>query len=380
MKYAKRALGSVGCDPHPDPHPERQAFPMSARFSFSPRRKAAVTIAAAGIVLALAGCSSATPAADGDAESLGDLSLQLSWIKNEEFAGEFFALDKGYYADAGLGEVTMTAGPSTGSAELLSGTVDVALSDAVSIGTVVANEEAPLKIIGATFQKNPFTILSIADAGNILTPEDMVGKKIGVQASNTSLFEALLAANDIDPASLEIVPVQYDPSVLINGDVDGFVAYLTNESISVAAEGYEVANLPFADNGLPFVAETVTVTDQTIAEDREKLKAFLVAEIKGWADAVNDPDAAAELALELNGAEAVPDIEKAKAGSAAQNLLIVSDDTEENGLFTISEDLQQQTVETLAAAGITVEASDLFDLSLLAEVYEENPELIAYSK
>jgi ABC-type nitrate/sulfonate/bicarbonate transport system substrate-binding protein len=353
---------------------------MSARFSFSPRRKAAVTIAAAGIVLALAGCSSATPAADGDAESLGDLSLQLSWIKNEEFAGEFFALDKGYYADAGLGEVTMTAGPSTGSAELLSGTVDIALSDAVSIGTVVANEEAPLKIIGATFQKNPFTILSIADAGNILTPEDMVGKKIGVQASNTSLFEALLAANDIDPDSLEIVPVQYDPSVLINGDVDGFVAYLTNEAISVAAEGYEVANLPFADNGLPFVAETVTVTDQTIAEDRDKLKAFLVAEIKGWTDAVNDPDGAAELALELNGAEAVPDIEKAKAGSAAQNLLIVSDDTEENGLFTISEDLQQQTVETLAAAGITVEASDLFDLSLLAEVYEENPELIAYSK
>jgi len=353
---------------------------MSARFSFTPRRKAAATIAAAGIVLALAGCSGATPAADGDSESLGDIALQLSWIKNEEFAGEFFALDKGYYTDAGIGEVTMAAGPSTGSAELLSGTADIALSDAISIGTVVAGEDAPLKIIGATFQKNPFTILSLADAGNILTPEDMVGKKIGVQASNTSLFEALLAANDVDPASLEIVPVQYDPSVLVNGDVDGFVAYLTNESISVAAEGYEVANLPFADNGLPFVAETVTVTDQTIAEDRELLKAFLVAEIKGWADAVADPDGAAELALELNGAEAVPDIEKAKAGSAAQNLLIVSEDTEKNGLFTISDELQEQTVKTLAAAGITIEASDLFDLSLLAEVYEENPELVAYAK
>jgi len=354
---------------------------MSALFSFTQRRKAAVTIAAASLVLALAGCSSATPAADGDAESLGDLSLQLSWIKNEEFAGEFFALDKGYYTEAGLGEVTMTAGPSTGSAELLSGTVDVALSDAISIGTVVANEDAPLKIIGATFQKNPFTILSIADAGNILTPEDMVGKKIGVQASNTSLFEALLVANDIDKSSLEIVPVQYDPSVLINGDVDGFVAYLTNESISVAAQGYEVANLPFADNGLPFVAETVTVTDQAIADDREKLKAFLVAEIKGWSDAVNDPDAAAELALELNGAEAVPDIEASKAGAKAQaELLVVSDETVENGLFTISEALQAETIATLAAAGLDVEASDLFDLSLLAEVYEEHPELIAYSK
>jgi ABC-type nitrate/sulfonate/bicarbonate transport system substrate-binding protein len=353
---------------------------MSARFSFTPRRKAAVTIAAAGLVLALAGCSGSTPAADGDSESLGDLALQLSWIKNEEFAGEFFAQENGYFEEAGLGEVSMAAGPSTGSAELLSGTADVALSDAVSIGTVVANEEAPLKIIGATFQKNPFTILSLADGGNILTPEDLVGKKIGVQASNTSLFEALLAVNDVDPSSLTIVPVQYDPSVLINGDVDGFVAYLTNEPITVAEQGYEVANLPFADNGLPFVAETVTVTDQTIAEDREKLKAFLVAEIKGWSDALADPDGAAELALELNGPEAVPSIEKAKAGSAAQNLLIVSEETEENGLFTISEELQEQTVKTLAAAGITVEASDLFDLSLLAEVYEENPDLVAYAK
>jgi len=353
---------------------------MSARFRFTSRRKAAVTIAAAGLVLALAGCSGSTSAGEGDSDSLGDLSLQLSWIKNEEFAGEFFALDKGYYADAGLGEVTMTAGPSTGSAELLSGSTDIALSDAISIGTVVANEDAPLKIIGATFQKNPFTILSLADSGNILTPEDMVGKKIGVQASNTSLFEALLAANDIDPSSLTIVPVQYDPSVLVNGDVDGFVAYLTNEAISVAAQGYEVANLPFADNGLPFVAETVTVTDQTIAEDRDKLKAFLVAEIKGWSDAIADPDAAAELALKLNGAEAVPNIDASKAGAAAQADLIVSDETVENGLFTISDQLQTETVATLKAAGITIDASDLFDMSLLAEVYDENPDLIAYAK
>jgi len=169
--------------------------------------------------------------------------------------------------------------------------------------------------------------------------------------------------------------------VLINGDVDGFVGYLTNESIAVAAQGYEVANLPFADNGLPFVAETVTVTDQSIAENRDALKAFLLAEIQGWTDAVNDTDAAAELALELNGEEAVPDIEASKAGSKAQaELLVVSDETVENGLFTISDELQSESIASLAAAGIDLEASDLFDLSLLTEVYEENPELVAYAK
>ena len=114
-----------------------------------------------------------------------------------------------------------------------------------------------------------------------------MGKKIGVQDSNTALFKALLAANGIDESELTIVPVQYDPAPLINGEVDGFIAYLTNESITVAASGVETTNLPFADNGLPFVAETITVTDDMIANNRDMLKAFLVAEIKGWTDALS---------------------------------------------------------------------------------------------
>jgi ABC-type nitrate/sulfonate/bicarbonate transport system substrate-binding protein len=354
---------------------------MSARFSFTARRKAAVTIAAAGIVLALAGCSGSTPAADGDSDSLGDLNVQLSWIKNEEFAGEFFADSEGYYTDAGFDSVNLTAGPSSGSAELLSGKADVALSDAISLGTVIANEQAPLKIVGATYQKNPFTILSLADGGNIATPDDLKGKKIGVQASNTSLFEALLAANGLTDSDLTIVPVEYDPSVLVNGDVDGFVAYLTNESITVAAQGLEVTNLPFADNGLPFVAETFAVTDDYIKDNREKIKAFLVAEIKGWSDAVNDPEAGALLAVNTYGKDLGLDETNSIAGSKeASEKLVVSDETVENGLFTISDDLQTQTIATLKAAGIDISADDLFDMSLLAEVYDENPELIAYAK
>jgi ABC-type nitrate/sulfonate/bicarbonate transport system substrate-binding protein len=351
---------------------------------FFRRRGARVALAGVAITasLSLAACGGSSedeaPSGDGAAASYGELDLQLSWIKNEEFAGEFFADSEGYYTEAGFDAVNMTAGPSTGAAELLSGDADIALSDAVSIGTVVA-DDAPLKIIGATFQKNPFTILSTADGGNIQTAEDMVGKKIGVQDSNTSLFQALLAANDLTEDDVEIVPVGYDPSVLVSGEVDGFVAYLTNEAITVAAQGIETVNLPFADNGLPFVAETVTTTDELIGSDREMLKAFLVAEIKGWAQAVSDPEAAANLALEVGTEEAVPDIDNSIAGATAQAELIVTDETDANGLFTISDTLQEETIGSLANAGIEVSAEDLFDMSLLTEVYEENPDLVDYS-
>ncbi|WP_314503065.1 ABC transporter substrate-binding protein [uncultured Microbacterium sp.] len=356
--------------------------------SLIPRRASRVATALAGVAiaaLALAGCASseAAPAAgeSGDAAAgLGDLTVQLSWIKNEEFSGEFFADSNGYYTDAGLASVTLVPGPSTGAAELISGSADVALSDAVSIGSVVASEGAPLKIIGTTYQKNPFTVLSLKDGGDIATPDDLIGKKIGVQDSNTALFKALLAANDIDESELTIVPVQYDPAPLVNGEVDGFIAYLTNEAITVAASGVETTNLPFADNGLPFVAETVTVTDDSIANNRDALKAFLLAEIKGWTDAVNDPAAGAKLAVDDYGKDLDLNLDNSIAGATVQaEQLVVSDETAENGLFTISEDLQKETIKSLAGAGITLEAADLFDLSLLAEVYEENPDLIAYA-
>ncbi len=359
--------------------------------SFSFKRTAAVATAAVA-ALTLAACSSSDSAessssASGDATEeameaadYGDITLQLSWIKNEEFSGEFFADSMGYYTEAGFSSVELVPGPSTGAAELLSGTADFALSDAVSIGSAVAAEGAPLKIVGATYQKNPFTVLSLADGADIQTVDDMVGKKIGVQDSNTSLFEALLAANGLTTDDVEIVPVQYDPAPLTNGEVDGFIAYLTNESLVLQAEGLEVTNLPFADNGLPFVAETITVTQDLIDSDPEMVKAFLVAEIKGWADAVNDPAEGSRLAVEEYGVDLELDPEVSLEGAIVQaEELVVSDETVSNGLFTISDALQEETLASLAGAGIDLTAEDLFDMSLLDEVYAEYPELIAYA-
>ncbi|WP_424449379.1 ABC transporter substrate-binding protein [Microbacterium arborescens] len=358
-------------------------------------RLAASLATAAVAALALSACSStaAEPGASGsdDSASFGEISVQYSWIKNEEFAGEFYAYENGYYDEAGFDEVIGISGPDTGVAKLLSGTVQVALSDAASVGAAVAEENAPLKIIGATFQKNPFTILSLADGGNIATPQDLIGKTIGVQDSNASVFAALLNANDIDPSEVTVVPVDFDPTPLMDGQVDGFMAYLTNEALTVELAGYETTNLSYAENGVPYVAETFTVTDQYLAENEELLKEFLIAEIKGWTEVFQQPvddtvtlvqkyynQAAEESEEGLEAVFGALDPEKTTAGIAAQNLLISTEETEANGLFTISDELKQQTVDSLAAAGWDVSVDDLFDTTIIDEIYDENPELLDY--
>ena len=155
---------------------------------------------AAAAALVLSACSStsdpsASSSTSGEAADFGEVSVQYSWIKNEEFAGEFYAYENGYYDEAGFSNVVGVAGPDTGVAKLLSGSVQFALTDAASVGAAVAEQDAPLKIIATTFQKNPFTILSLKDGANIATPQDLIGKKIGVQDSNASVFKALLAAS-----------------------------------------------------------------------------------------------------------------------------------------------------------------------------------------
>jgi ABC-type nitrate/sulfonate/bicarbonate transport system substrate-binding protein len=376
-------------------HLRREPTPMassdrssSARHGIR-RRLSAFAAFSAVAVVALAGCATSGAEEPGGetTASHGEISLQYSWIKNEEFAGEFYATENGYYTEAGFDAVNGISGPDTGVAKLLSGSVQVALSDAASIGAAVAEQDAPLKIIGATFQKNPFTILSLADGANILTPDDLKGKKIGVQDSNASVFAALLNANGISPDEVTVVPVDFDPTPLMNGEVDGFMAYLTNEALTVQLAGYEITNLPYAENGLPYVAETYSVTDQYLAENKELLKAFLIAEIKGWTDVFTEStdDSVALITKYYDAAAAAGDLtfgpldpEKTALALEAEKLLISTPETEANGLFTISDELKAETIASLKASGWTLTADDLFDTTIIDEIYAEFPELKAY--
>jgi ABC-type nitrate/sulfonate/bicarbonate transport system substrate-binding protein len=206
----------------------------------------------------------------------------------------------------------------------------------------------------------------------------MVGKKIGVQSGgNDTIFAALLAANDLDASEITIVPVQYDPTVLTTGEVDGFMSYITNEPILLKAAGFENTAFLFADNGLPFVNETVVVAQESIDNDREKVKALLLAEIKGWTDALNDPEEGARLAVEEYGKDQNLELEEQIEEINAQADLVVTSETAQNGIFTISDELVQESLDSLAKAGVTITAEELFDLSIVNEIYEENPDLIA---
>jgi ABC-type nitrate/sulfonate/bicarbonate transport system substrate-binding protein len=323
------------------------------------------------------GSSSTSSSSSGGAANHGTIAVQLSWIKNIEFAGEYFATENGYYTDAGFDAVTLLAGGGSTGAEdaILSGKALVGLSS-VSITAPAILKGAPLKVIGTTFQKNPFCLMSLEEGKPIKTVADMKGKKIGVQTGgNQTIFEGFLKANGLTTDDVELVTTQYDIAPLEKGKYDAHMSYITNEPVLAKADGYTPVVLGFADNGLPFVAETFTVSDDAIASKRDLLKAFLKAEIQGWTDAVKSPEKSAELAVTKYGKDLKLDQKEQQGEAEAQNELILTDDVNANGLFTMTQALIDENIKSLAAMGVKISADKLFDLSLLEEVYKENPDL-----
>jgi ABC-type nitrate/sulfonate/bicarbonate transport system substrate-binding protein len=350
-----------------------------------PSRRDFLRLGGLGVAgLALAACGGGSPgtapsaaAASAAPGSFGELSMQLSWIKNIEFGGEYMAESKGYYTNAGFSKVDLVTGPvDSADALVVAGNVTVGVSAPDATARFITEQGAPLKIIGATFQKNPFCILSIEQGKPIRTLADLAGKTVGIQAgTNQQIFAGFLKANGIDPASVKQVVVQYEPTPLTEKKVDGFMAFLTNEPFLVKQQGFTPVTLAFADNGLPLASETLVVLQDTIDKDRDKLKAFLKAEIQGWNDAVADPAAVAKLAVETYGKDLKLDLAGQTEQATAQNELVSTAETKTNGLFTISDAAVAANLKSLGSMGITVTADQLFDLSLVKEVYAENASL-----
>jgi ABC-type nitrate/sulfonate/bicarbonate transport system substrate-binding protein len=342
--------------------------------------------AVAGPVLAAcssSSSSSAPPASASSASSssaapaLGPLSYRLSWVKNVEFAGSYIADSKGYYKAQGFSSVSLIAGGAAATpmeADVATSKALVGVSSPDITGAAIL-KGAPLKIIGAQYQKNPFAIMSMAKSP-INTPQDMYGKKIGVQVSNTSVWSAFVKAANLDVSKIKVVSVQFDPTPLTQGTVDGWFSFITNEPNELESQGFKVSTFLLADHGYPLVSETYMATTSSISAKPEALKGFLMAELQGWKDNIASPQLGATLTVNTYGKGLGLTIPEQTLESEAENKLILNADTTKNGLFTVTDALIEANLKTLAVGGLKLTSDQLFDLSLLEEIYKEHPELI----
>ncbi len=326
---------------------------------------------------ALAGAAALAIRAPGAfAADLGALVYRLGWVKNVGWAGTYFADKKGYFRDEGFSSVELVAGgPNAPPSESIvnAGKALVSLSSP-AITAAAVNEGAKLKVIGLQFQTSPFIIASPKDKP-LKTPQDCIGKKIGVPGTNGPTWMAFLAANKIDPASLETVNIGFSSAPLTSGQVDGLMGFVTNIPGPLKRQGFETYYFGFGDFNFRLVNNDYFVTEDSLKTKRAAVKAFMRAEIRGWKDSLASPEESARLAVEEYGADLGLDMVDQVDQARIQDTLIVNDETKKNGLFTATPELIAKSVELLKISGVET-TPDLFDMSILAEIYAEDPKLI----
>lgn len=294
------------------------------------------------------------------------VGLQLSWLHSAQFAGSYIALDRGWWAEAGLDVSLLPGGPNAPvEPPVVSGTALVGIS-AADYTAAAVEQGAPFRILGVAMQKNPFVIASLP-ANPVNEPADLLGKRIGMALANTPVLQALCSLNGIDIDGIDIVPTQYSAQPLLAGEVDCLLCWETDLPVAMAMQGVESLTMLMADFGYAVHSQTYIATEDSLANRRAELVALMSGEVRGWEAYRADTDAAAELTLAMYP-DAGLDLETQKLQAARQVPLMFSELTDANGFGWWTDETVAANIETLALLGRTV-TPDLWDRSILEEVH-----------
>jgi ABC-type nitrate/sulfonate/bicarbonate transport system substrate-binding protein len=337
-------------------------------------RRTFIKAAAAGGLLPvlLDACGSGSGSSPGGAAGgLQDISYQLSWVNGAEFAGSYLADSFGYYRRHGVRVALLPGGPNTTPEPVVvANRAFVSLNTPDSTAAAIA-KGAPLKIVGAHFQKSPFGIMSLASKP-IRSPQEMIGKRIGIEVANQGTWLAFLKINHIDPKSVHQVTVQFDPSVLPAGEVDGLICLNYQEPSQLAAKGVKTYVFLMADFGYHLLEDTIFTRTDTLSDPakRKTLVKFLRGEVLGWQKLVADPTLGARLDVNNYSKRLGYTIAEQTLECKAITRLVDTPDTRAHGLFYMAPQAMTQTVATIQAGGTKITEKQLFDTSVLAEVFQ----------
>lgn len=290
-------------------------------------------------------------------------TMQAAWINDAEFAGYFIGMDEGHYASEGLDLTYLSGGPDViPESTIIAGRADLALTTPDTTIKAIAEQGAPFKIIGAQYQKNPIGIVSLV-TNPIREPRDLIGKTLAVPPVNVISVNAMLALNGIDPSQVNIVPYAYDPTPLIQGEIDASLDFTTNVPYTISQQGVEATSFLLYDFGFTIYNDTVVVTEETLASKRSELVGWLRASRKGWDENFKDPKLWPPKWAETWFKGTGRTIDNEIFFNVAQQPLMDSP----AGYMALTEEGIEANLSALGEVGIKG-SRDMFDTSLLEEI------------
>jgi NitT/TauT family transport system substrate-binding protein len=265
---------------------------------------------------ALAGCGSsgdkaATTAAAGAAKKLKKASIQLKWVTQNQFAGEYMAQAKGFYKAEGLDVEIRPGGPDVQPERVAAtGAADIAIGFTT---TALTNREAgaPVVNISQLHQLGTATFIAFKSAG-IDSVEKLKGKKVSTFLGGGQYpYFADLSKHGLNAdKDVSVVNQGVNMQVFLQKKVDVASAGIYSELLQVYESGVKPEDVwvwTIGNDGINFL-EDGYYTNQEHLDDPDKratLVSLVKAGIRGWDYAFKNPDETSEYVFKKAGDGAV---------------------------------------------------------------------------
>ena len=210
------------------------------------------------------------------------ITLQLNWLHQFQFAGYYMAKEKGFYKDAMLDVNFKEYTAETNNIEeIKTKRADFAIGRSSILIDKVKGED--IVALGAIFEQSPLMLLVRKDS-NINEVKDLKDKKI-MFTNDTSYSASILAmlnSNGLKKGDYEIQTHSFSLEDLISNKTDAMASYLSNEPILLKEKDIEYNIFHPKDYGFNFYSDILFTSSEFINRNPKLTKKFYDASIKGW--------------------------------------------------------------------------------------------------
>ncbi len=255
-----------------------------------------------GGVAALALTASGAFAAD-------DMTLQLKWVTQAQFAGYYVALENGYYGEEDLNVTIKPGGPDIAPTQVLAGGGADVTVEWMPAALAAREKGLPMVNIAQPFKSSGMMLTCRKDTG-VASPSDFADKTLGVwffgnEFPFLSWMSQLGLATDGSAGGVTVLKQGFNVDPIFNGQADCVSTMTYNEYWQVIDGGLgadDLVTFKYEDQGVATLEDGLYVLEDKLSDPAEvdKLTRFVRASMKGWKWAEENPDAAADIVLEYD--------------------------------------------------------------------------------
>jgi len=247
--------------------------------------------------------------AAGIATAADDVTLQLKWVTQAQFAGYYVALENGFYKDEDLNVTIKPGGPDIAPTQVLAGGGADVTVEWMPAALAAREKGLAMVNIAQPFKSSGMMLTCRKDSG-VTSTDDLAGKTLGVwffgnEFPFLSWMGKLGLSTEGGEDGVEVLKQGFNVDPILNGQAACVSTMTYNEYWQVIDAGLtpdDLVTFKYEDEGVATLEDGLYALEENLddPEFSDKMVRFVRASMQGWKWAEENAEKAALIVLDYD--------------------------------------------------------------------------------